>query len=424
MRQRIKYLLFIVAILCQTAGLHAQNCQNTSVGLPPLNDLGENLWRGLQGGLYPNGQNTLPALHMSAGMDLIQQFVPLDVNGNPDEANGKIVLTSIGMSNTSLKFTKFVSLLDTVQNLHPQLAVVNGAQGGYDIDDMNQPGTDYWANIDSRLAAEGLSRLQVQALWFLQAERDPVDTTLAYIDQLKEKYKIAILNSKKQFPNLKIAYLSSRTYAGYANSEKNPEPFAYYSGWSVKRLIEDQISGDPTLAFTGGNAPAPWLAWGPYLWADGLNPRSDGLIWECQDYKDDGTHPSPAGQEKVALLLLDFFQNDPTTRPWFNNHAVVGLAEKSGAPTRFELEQNFPNPFNPATTIRYQLPQAGSVRLSIYNLLGQPVVTLVEEKQAAGSYAVQWDGRDHTGAPVASGTYFYRLEMERQVKTRKLVRMQ
>ncbi len=92
-----------------------------------------------------------------------------------------------------------------------------------------------------------------------------------------------------------------------------------------------------------------------------------------------------------------------------------------GTPTSLELAQNFPNPFNPATTIRYRLPQTGRVKLAIYNLLGQPVAILVDQKLPAGNYEVEWNGRDHTGAPVASGAYFYRLEMDHQVKIRKLV---
>lgn len=78
-------------------------------------------------------------------------------------------------------------------------------------------------------------------------------------------------------------------------------------------------------------------------------------------------------------------------------------------PARFSLLQNYPNPFNPATTIRYDLPHAARITLSIYNLLGQQVVTLVDEFQNAGSQSVVWDGKDRSGKPVVSGIYIYRL---------------
>ncbi len=78
-------------------------------------------------------------------------------------------------------------------------------------------------------------------------------------------------------------------------------------------------------------------------------------------------------------------------------------------PARFSLLQNYPNPFNPATTIRYDLPHASHITLSIYNILGQQVVTLVDEFQPAGSQSVVWDGKDRSGKPVVSGIYIYRL---------------
>lgn len=81
-------------------------------------------------------------------------------------------------------------------------------------------------------------------------------------------------------------------------------------------------------------------------------------------------------------------------------------------PTGFELHENYPNPFNPETTIRYELNEGGRVRLSVYSILGQKVVDLVEGRQASGVYQVTWDGRDDRGRLVASGIYIYRLTMD------------
>lgn len=89
-------------------------------------------------------------------------------------------------------------------------------------------------------------------------------------------------------------------------------------------------------------------------------------------------------------------------------------------PAIFLLRQNYPNPFNPTTTIRYQLPQAGRVVLTIYNLFGQPLRVLVNQGQSAGEHAVVWDGRNQAAVPVASGMYFYSLRVgETLVATRK-----
>jgi hypothetical protein len=109
--------------------------------------------------------------------------------------------------------------------------------------------------------------------------------------------------------------LSSRIYAGYATSTLNPEPYAYQSAFAVRWTIEQQLNGG--LPFAGSGRGAPWIAWGPYLWADGLTPRSDGLTWSCSDFANDGTHPGTTGRQKVAARLLDFVHTDPTAREWY-----------------------------------------------------------------------------------------------------------
>ena len=90
-------------------------------------------------------------------------------------------------------------------------------------------------------------------------------------------------------------------------------------------------------------------------------------------------------------------------------------------PVATELFANHPNPFNPSTTIRYALASAGSVQLVVFDAAGRRVRTLVSESQAAGEHRAEFDGRDDRGATLASGVYFYRLESNGVVKTRKMV---
>jgi hypothetical protein len=80
------------------------------------------------------------------------------------------------------------------------------------------------------------------------------------------------------------------------------------------------------------------------------------------------------------------------------------------------LQQNYPNPFNPTTTIEFAIPKAGFVTLTIYDVLGEKVATLVSENLTVGSYQYQWDARD-----LASGVYFYRLEVSDFTKSRKML---
>jgi flagellar hook assembly protein FlgD len=90
-------------------------------------------------------------------------------------------------------------------------------------------------------------------------------------------------------------------------------------------------------------------------------------------------------------------------------------------PQDYDMSVNFPNPFNPATTIRYALPKDSHVVIGVYNTLGQEVTTLVDEFQTAGYKSVGWDGRDKSGRLVASGTYIYKIIAGEFVKTLKMV---
>ena len=114
---------------------------------------------------------------------------------------------------------------------------------------------------------------------------------------------------------------------------------------------------------------------------------------------------------------------DGTVLLWDTGGASTHVAEASAtvAPAASSLEPNHPNPFNGTTAIPYRLAVAGPVRLAIYNTLGQPVRTLANEFQAAGSYQVSWDARDQRGAAVASGVYLSRLSCPGGVQTRRLL---
>ncbi len=90
-------------------------------------------------------------------------------------------------------------------------------------------------------------------------------------------------------------------------------------------------------------------------------------------------------------------------------------------PSAIRLEQNYPNPFNPATQIQYALSQRADVRLTVYDLLGRTIQTLVQTEQPAGSYSVQWDGHNAAGAAVPSGIYLYRLDAGTSSLTRRML---
>jgi len=232
---------------------------------------------------------------------------PLDHNGQPN-STGRIVLLSIGMSNTTQEFSTFKTMADADPEKNPQLTIVDGAQGGQDAQVIRNPNAQFWTIVDQRLTAAGVSPQQVQTAWLKQAIGGENRVFPADALGLRDALRDIVAIMQTRYPNIRIIYFGSRIYAGYATTTLNPEPYAYQSGFAVKWLIDEHINS---------NGDGAWLAWGPYLWADGLVPRSDGLTWLCSDFQNDGTHPATTGRQKVAGLLLNFFKTDETARPWF-----------------------------------------------------------------------------------------------------------
>jgi flagellar hook assembly protein FlgD len=103
---------------------------------------------------------------------------------------------------------------------------------------------------------------------------------------------------------------------------------------------------------------------------------------------------------------------------------VASGKSESLLPDAFSLSQNYPNPFNPETVIKYALPEDCHVELSIYNILGQKVKTLVDQYQNAGYKIVHWNGRDDQGNKLASGVYFYKIKTPKYSETKKMVSLQ
>jgi len=287
-----------------------QGCGRTSVGFTPLDQPGAVPYSGQLLGLYPGGGNDAPGAHRAAGLAAARQIVPMDAGGAPSAA-GRYAFVSIGMSNTTQEFSVFKTLSDADAARDQRLVVVDGAQGGMTASEWANPACACWTILESRLQAAGLAAPQVAAAWVKVANAQPTEGFPAAAERLRQHTAAVLRQLTTRFPNLRVAYLSSRIYAGYATSLLNPEPYAYESGFAVRWVIEDQLAG--RLA----PGSVPWLAWGPYLWADGLRPRADGLTWACSDFASDGTHPSAAGRRKVADLLLQFVRTDATAREWY-----------------------------------------------------------------------------------------------------------
>jgi hypothetical protein len=278
--------------------------------------MGARTYQGEPGGLYFSG-NVRPAAHEAAGMTFARAIGPMDAAGTPN-AQGHYAFVSIGMSNTTQEFSTFKTLADADPLRDPHLVIVDGAQGGQTAALGPPPACACWTVLDDRLRAGGISARQVATAWIKLANSTPAGGWPRETQILRDQLAEILRMLKARFPNLMLAYLSSRIYGGYATTLLNPEPYAYEGGFAVKWVVDTQVRNMGGLEYgVDGSGPAPWVSWGPYLWADGLVPRSDGLTWSCSDFGSDGTHPSADGRRKVAQLLLDFVHTDRTAREWY-----------------------------------------------------------------------------------------------------------
>ena len=291
-----------------------------TVGLKPLTEMtADDRYKEQDGGLYGGGLNAPPATHRTAAEAELAKIQPLDVGGKPSP-DGRVVMVSISMSNATQEFSVFKRLADRDPAKSSQLTIVDCAQGGQAMAEWAPPNAAPWSEALRRLESAGVTPQQVQVVWVKLANKLPRGELDAHGRKLQRDTVAVLQNAKAKFPNLRVAYLGSRIYAGYANGPLNPEPYAYESAYVVRWLIQDQIAGKPELNFdtARGDVKAPLLLWGPYFWADGVTPReSDQLVWTRDDLGGDGTHPSPAGREKVAMMLLEFFKGDELARGWF-----------------------------------------------------------------------------------------------------------
>lgn len=322
----------------------------------PLTDFtADDTYLGSFSGFLYDGLNTNPtgSQHDLDGRSFAAAVHPQDINGLPS-SSGKIVVVGLGMSNwtgelcTSVTVTQTkvppclpVSFIATATASpavnHTSLVLVDCA--------ANQMTTLTWTNDSGGLytrcaeilRSQGLSEKQVQVVLWKNADPDPTvslssTTNCAPLTKvflkitpdacIYEHYVAAIARYiKGRYPNVQQMFLHSRTYGGYATSPLSPEPYAYEYGFATKWLIQaqiDQVENGFITPVTGdlSYARTPWLAWGPYLWADGTSPRSDGLTWDPGDFDGDGTHPSLSGIIKVTSMLMSFYETSPYTR-WF-----------------------------------------------------------------------------------------------------------
>lgn len=416
------------------------DCDNTSTGKTPITEIGPGFFMGYQGGLYPGGSNTMPVLHAQAGKSIGNSIKPLNEAGAVDFDNGKVVFVAFGASTAGNTFNTFKATVNGTPDIYnPCLKFVNLCLGGKGLESMIPPHNTYlWAYIsDSLMVDADITAEQVQIGWIKTASKDDsIPEFPMQADSLYAKYIPTIQRMKENFPNLKILYMSSHAYGGYAgelsdNADLAGEPAAYYGGFAVKWVIEDQIEGSPELVYGGPAANSPWLSWGPYYWADGIIPRvADGLTWVCSDYEPDGGgfHLSEEGKAKEADMLIDFLYANPSSKKWFRNGPkwtgcipVERLAD--GSETIVSTNDNYfedeltiyPSPNNGNFYIAWENVIEKNCTINILNSLGNMVYTNTIQASIGGLST-------HVNIPDLPAGIYYVVVFANDIKmTKKII---
>ena len=158
------------------------------------------------------------------------------------------------------------------------------------------------------------------------------------------------------------------------------------------------------------------------------------LLAQNLNYTIYGVVADSVSNQPVADVLVEVINEADTTEKaiaytdsngYYNANLIVSGIDlfDDRLPLEFTLKQNYPNPFNPTTIIGFQLPEASDVQLVVYNILGQKIKTIVDQKLEAGIYSAVWDGTNDNGQPVSSGVYYYQLNSGKTSMTRKMLLM-
>ena len=406
-------ILFISSLAINKPVKGQLNCDNDTTGLISLVDLQTGFYLGeFQGGLYPGGSNQMPLSHLNKGIKVSKAIKPLDSLGNVDFVNGKVYLACFGSSTSAQPFKKYQTLLETTEGLNNCFETILCHYGG-GLENMTMENTEYWEGIENeKLIPEGVTPEQIQVGWLMNASReDSIYDMPLQADSVKAKYIRTFQALYANYTNLKILYLSPPYYGGYADPtdeffEVNQEPCSYHTGFAGKWAIQDQIFGDPSLKFKGAGKLAPFLSWGPHIWADGLRANSyDGLSWNCEDYRVDGAgiHLNDGGKEILGDIIYDFFLNDTIASFWYKDAPKWAscLPRESMVESTDDIEfKIYPNPNSGSFYISCKELTNVYCSIHIINNIGNTVfedhvlnvngiVAVYEPKLVPGIYLIQ-----------------------------------
>lgn len=220
-------------------------------------------------------------------------------------------------------------------------------------------------------------------------------TTTLFFDMVTERYNIdpveVTFDVNMNVQTLMETFALGTDFVDVAGS---------FNGWGGTPMVMEGPDADSVYSYT----------------VAGLYP-GESLEYKFRINGNWDTSEFPGGGPNRVYVVPD---SNSVVYNWYNDVETYVGVDLAGLPTEFALHHNYPNPFNPITNIKYDIPENTFVRLSIYNMLGQHVVDLVNEDQAPGFYHLQWNGLNKNGTPVSSGMFIYRLTTPEFSKSGKM----
>lgn len=225
-----------------------------------------------------------------------------------------------------------------------------------------------------------------------------------------------------------IYYMASFTYA-YVNCMTDLAPFAALWYLCNPTLVLMGVTTDgvnmPNVDYREEYTYTNCLAMTYLEYYMGVLQSSTGYAWGQTAGKVLSTYDN-SNQRMTSQVTQTLIGNDlvNSTRTWYSYEGLQLSAESdTGIPTDFELGQNFPNPFNPSTTITFDLSEEANVKILIYDMTGRLIRELVDQSMTIGSKTINWDGKDDAGNSVSGGVYLYNLQAGDYNQTKKMVLM-
>ena len=154
-----------------------------------------------------------------------------------------------------------------------------------------------------------------------------------------------------------------------------------------------------------------------YTWSADYSKLAVGTVWPYVFIGEISTFNFTTGEN--SLICQNIFRGDKLF--WAGGQENVSLSESTSLPNKFMLHQNYNNPFNPITTIRYELPEDSFVDVTIYDMLGNVINNLVNANQSSGYKSVQWNATNNQGEPVSAGVYLYKIQAGEFADTKKMI---